>query len=148
MATVVRVTALIMVLSSAASAQTWQVALQRGDYQTAVRLLQPLAVESLLLVNSRHAEALQQLALMYAKGLGVSPDPILACGLAQTFSRAVELQPPSFNTMDEFNAWQAHLGNVQSRAQDQCAGLSAFDRESADHIACSTFGMPDETFPL
>ena len=139
---------LLGLLARAASAQTWRDAVKKGDYQAAAMLLQPLAVNSLLLANSGDPAALEQLALMYSRGLGVPPDPVLACGLAQAFSSAVERQPPAVSTLDAFNVWQAHLREVQELANNECTALSAFDRESADRIACFTFGMPDEVIAL
>jgi len=141
-------TLVLSAIPCAATAQSWQDAIKKGDYQAAVAILQPLAVKSLLMVNDRDAEALQQLARMYAEGRGVAADPVLACGLAKMFSSTAEMQPPATNTLDEFNARQARLKQIQDAVKTLCAPLSAFDRESADRIACFTFGMPNEVMTL
>jgi hypothetical protein len=140
--------ALLCLLSGGASAQTWQEAVKKGDYQTAAALLQPLAVQSLLDVNWKDPEPARQLAVMYQQGLGVSKDPVLACGLARKFSSIVTLQPGQINTIDDFNASQARLKAAETFARIYCTSLSAADSESADRIACLTFGMPDEVLTV
>jgi hypothetical protein len=146
MGTVLRITAFIIALSSAASAQTWQDALKKRDYQTAATLLQPLAVESLVNPAATDPEPARQLAIIYAQGLGVVRDAVMACTLAQVSGRVV--QPGAIQTIDDMHAYEARMKAADDFVHRQCDALSESDRNVSNRIGCFSFGMPDETLML
>ena len=130
----------------AASAQTWQDALKKGDYQAAATLLYPLVVESLVNSISSDPEPARQLALMYSRGLGVTADAVTACGLAQVSGRAV--QPGAIQTVADMAAYETRVKAADDFVHTQCDSLSERDRNAANRIGCFSFGMPDEMLML
>jgi hypothetical protein len=138
--------AALCALPCAASAQTWADALKKGDYQTAAALLQPLAIQALLPLTPADPEPVRQLALMYAQGLGVPVDPVMACGLAQVSGRAI--QPGAINSVGDIAAYEARVKAGDDFFHRCCDTLSEYDRANADRIGCFSFGMPDETLTL
>jgi hypothetical protein len=138
----------LCLLPCAASAQTWRDALKKGDDQTAAALLQPLVVQSLLplMSISTDPEPARQLALMYAQGLGVPVDAVMACGLTQSVKGIIEREPGPLNY--DFTAWQARVKEADALVHVRCDRLSEEDRSLAGRILCFTFGMPDEVMML
>jgi hypothetical protein len=136
----------LCLVACAASAQTWEDALKKGDYQTAAALLHPLVVESLVNPISSDPEPARQLALMYTRGLGVTVDAVMACGLAQVSGRAV--QPGAIQTVAEMTAYDARVKAADDFVHTLCDSLSERDRNDANRIGCFSFGMPDEVLLL
>jgi hypothetical protein len=139
-------TACIVTVPCAAIAQTWQDALKKGNYEAAVALLQPLAVESLVNPDATDPEPPHQLAIMYEQGLGVARDLVMACTLAQMSARV--LQPGAIQTIDDMHAYEARTKAADDFVHHQCDSLSDSERNASNRSGCLWFGMPQETLEL
>jgi hypothetical protein len=83
-------TAVLLLLAAApvSAADSWGVAVKRGDYATAATLLHRQVFELERPVKAPDPAALRQLALLYIEGKGVSRDAVLACGLLRAHAVA------------------------------------------------------------
>lgn len=142
---VVRFVAVILACSlpSIASAQAWAQAYRAGDYGKAATLLHVIVTDPDYL-TSTHGDPLasRQLALMYAKGIGVSPDPIAACALAQMAEAATLMAPPRYAS--DIFAYQASQQEAEQFKHEHCAPLSHEERLIASRaMSCPAFGVPE-----
>jgi hypothetical protein len=107
----------------AAAAQPWAEAVKAGDYRTASDLLHPLGIEQHQNPDATADPApARPLAGMYARGLGVPRDPIVACALAQAAEMAfssVDRWPPALPSDfgDRFRLDMIRSGHVRWRLE-------------------------------
>ena len=86
----------------------------------------------------------RQLAGMYARGLGVPHDPIVACALAQASEVAAGLVPIVVNTIEDHHAYQASEKERERFVRGHCDALGQYDELVAGQLfGCLTFGLPD-----
>lgn len=127
-------------LPHVAAAQAWADAFQSGDYQKAAVLLQPLASD----MGSRDPAPARHLAMLYAQGLGVARDPIVACALAQASELAAHMAHVS-----NIVAYEASLKESEQFVREHCDYLPEQDRLSASlSIGCFAFGMPEQALTI
>ena len=134
-------------LPCTASAQPWRDAYQAEDYRTAADLLHPLVSQLQMQPESADPDPARHLATMYAQGLGVSPDVITACSLAQVSGMAMQMAAPKF--AQNIAAYDASLKDADAFISKHCDGLTERDRTVASQtVGCFAFGMPEEVFTL
>ena len=127
-------------LPHTAAAQAWADAYQSGDYHKAAVLLQPLASD----MGSRDPAPARHLALLYAQGLGVARDPIVACALAQASEAAAHMAAAT-----DIVAYEAGLQESDLLVRQQCDYLPEQDRLSATlSMGCFAFGMPEANLTI
>lgn len=125
-----------------AVAQTWAEAVRAGDYETAAERLHPLVVEQAVSFRFE-SEPFRQLAKMYAQGLGVPRDHVIACTLADLASRGQDLAGPS---TDDFVGHEARVKASREFFHTLCDVLTAEERLAAGRaLGCFMFGMPEDT---
>src|SRR3954468_4274875 len=105
----------------AAAADTWNVAMKRGDYAEAAMLLHRVVFEPAPAPRGQDAAALRQLAQLYAEGKGVEQDEVLACGLVR--AHAIAAGAPRGNA--------AAMRAAQSLVERYCGRLTPADRAAA-----------------
>lgn len=129
------------------SAQDWADAYHAGDYLTAANLLSPLVIGDVARLEDADPDRARHLAILYARGLGVARDPVVACSLARFASIAAQMvQPRYVHSIAEFEAYE-HGARVF--VEEHCDGLSERDRVVATlSIGCLALGMPDQDFAL
>jgi hypothetical protein len=113
-------------------ADTWSTAVKRGDYTTAVTLLQRAVFEHPG-EQAPDPAAIRQLALLYGDGKGVDRDPVLACGLLRAHAIATAKRP-----RDTAAARRAATELVER----YCAPLTAPQRAASfAAMACPRIGL-------
>jgi hypothetical protein len=124
--------------------QTWKDAFQAGDYRRAADLLHPLIADFERQFDD--PEPFRHAAILYAGGLGVPRDPIVACALAQMADIGMQSRPPAADTLE---AYQAAEKERLRFVQDHCGRLSAEQRRAASlSMGCFAFGMPEQEMSL
>ena len=110
--------------ATAASAQTWQQAYERGDFPAAAPELQAIVFEHAPQGATRYPDlqAIQSLAQMYADGRGVAQDSVTACALANLGSGAAVYQHGERDPRTKA---------IQRQVEAYCVPLSASDRREA-----------------
>jgi hypothetical protein len=141
---------LTILLPAVAAAQPWADAFKAGDYSKAAELLQPIVVEQVQAMgagaDSDPAPA-RHLTVLYARGSGVSRDPVLACALARLSDMALHTRPPEPNqhplaykaTMDESEAFVRANCEALTDRQQLAAGRS---------FGCFAFGLREGTLTI
>ena len=131
-----------------AMAQAWADAYKAGDYQRAANLLHPIVAESFMRGASDDDPApSRQLAILYAQGLGVERDPIVACALAQTSGMAAAMSAPRFAA--DIRAYEAMMAESERFVGHLCNGLSYEDRVTASRsMGCFAFGMSEQVLTV
>jgi hypothetical protein len=131
---------LLAIVPRPAAAQPWADAIRRGDYEKAADLLHPIVTDPEAIGSfSTDPEAAQQLAKLYAEGLGVPRDPVLACTLSK---------------MAYVGAMQRYQGSEQTSLAaalevKHCGDLSAEHRNTAGQLmGCLTFGLEEQELDL
>jgi hypothetical protein len=139
------VSAAILALPCAAAGQPWAEAVKAGDYRRASELLHPIVIEQHQNPSETNDPAVaRQLADMYAQGLGVPRDPIVACALAQAFEKAVSMVPEVVNSIEDLHAYQAREKEWERFVRGHCDALSEYDKKVAGHVfGCLTFELPE-----
>jgi hypothetical protein len=124
-----------------AHAQPWREAFEAGDYGRAATLLQPIVAISFAGHEADIDPAPSKaLAMMYAKGLGVERDPVLACALAQQSEMALAGAAGSYaNDIFRYLALERDAGAFR---EDLCDGLATSDQlAAANSVGCYKFGL-------
>jgi hypothetical protein len=117
-------------------AQGWREALERQDYATASRLLHQAVLALPAGQDDPDPLAAEHIGLLYARGLGVPSDPVLACSLLRWASFAA-------------HGHEATSRRLSAAASAQCGTLAYEDRaDAADMTGCLVFDVPAETFHL
>jgi hypothetical protein len=136
-------------VSTSAAAQSWFDAYAAGDYRTAAAILHPLVLNLADGEIFPEAFATERLALMYAQGLGVRADPILACSLFNMAERAAEMQRPIAQDVESVREALARSARFTQRREDQCSRLREEERrEAASILGCFTASFPPHHFEL
>jgi hypothetical protein len=143
--------AILCGLPVCASAQAWLEAYQAGEYARAASLLQPIVrAQQQQFPNwgpVPDPEPSRHLASLYARGLGVTRDPLLACALAQFSNRARRNMAVRFANMEEAMAFKALLDESESVARSSCGQLTADEERAALLLlSCFQFDVRPETF--
>ena len=133
------------VMPCAAAAQPWAEAVKAGDYRRASELLHPIVIEQHQNRDATNDPAVaRQLADMYARGLGVPRDPIVACALAQAAEMAFSMVPEVVNSIEDIHAYQASEKEWERFVRGHCGVLGQHDQHVAGRVfGCLTFGLPD-----
>ncbi len=134
----------LMAHAEPVSSQSWRVAYEAGDFSTAARMLQPIVVSAILLpaVDDDPAPA-RTLATLYAEGLGVDRDPVVACALAQHSRMAAEMAAPRY--AEAIFAFEALRKAGDRFVAEQCQPLSDAERSAAiQSIGCYAFGLSEQ----
>jgi hypothetical protein len=133
----------LCVLPYPAAAQTWADAYRKGDYQAAANELHPLVLKQTVDMTFSGPEPARHLATMYAEGLGVSRDPILACGLAQVARHATDFVAPKY--ADRISQYMAVQKEADDFVRGLCDRISESDRQLASWArgGCFALGMPE-----
>jgi hypothetical protein len=118
------------------AAEDWRAAWERQDYATASRLLHQVVLALPAGIDDPDPFATEHLGLLYARGLGVRADPVLACSL---------LRWASFVAQED----ETTMRRLSAAAGAQCGTLSYEDRTDAGNMTgCLVFDVPAETFHL
>jgi hypothetical protein len=135
---------------NAALGQSWAEAHTAGDYGRAAELLQQIVIEQLQAagggldldpVPARH------LAVLYARGSGVTREPVLACALARLSDMAVHVRPPEPNQHPL--AYQAMVDESERFVRANCEALTDRQQLAAGRsLGCFTFGMREGTLTI
>lgn len=132
--------AVISLLPAIASAQPWAEAYRAGDYERAAPLLHAIVADDEY-TDGGDPAPIRQLAIMYAKGLGVARDPISACTLAQRAEGAtLQWAPRQFK--GDIAWYEATLKDAERFKAQYCSGLSP-DELRAASPGCLALGMPE-----
>ncbi len=124
--------ALFMLLSPAgAAAQSWLDAYNAGDYRTAAALLRPLVIEPPPEQMFPDASAAEHLASMYAHGLGVKSDAVLACSLFQIAELAAHAEGSVAQDVESYRREGARRAQFITRREAHCDRLSETERADA-----------------
>ncbi len=146
---VVRLFAIVVLCAfpCGAAAQPWAEAYRSGDYKRAADLMHPLVIEQGHELTVAEQALTRHLALLYARGLGVSRDPIAACSLAQMSDMAAHMSAPQYS--QNIFAYQDALQESQRFVGEHCERLSEPDRLTASRsMGCFAFGMPEVVLTL
>ena len=134
-------------LPSTAAAQSWAEAYRAGEYQKAAALLHTVVIDQFIRMSFEDPAPARQLALLYARGLGVPRDRVGACALAMTADMST--QNPAPKPAESFSAYEARLEESQRFIRDHCDGLTEEERRGAGYsMGCPVFGMPEEALTL
>jgi hypothetical protein len=126
---------LLLALPGTGSAQSWKLALERGDDAAAVRLLGSLVFEEIL----PPADEAEQLATLYHDGRGVSQDKVLACSLLDLAARSARAR----------SVWGQPNLRLEGRRDATCSRLSADERlEARQLMGCAKFGPDRQSYAL
>ena len=133
------------VIPCAAAAQPWAEAVKAGDYRRASDILHPIVIEQYRNPDAtKDPAAARQLAGMYARGLGVPHDPIVACALARAAEMAASMVPTVVNSIEDMQAYQASEKERERFVRGHCDALGQYDQQVAGEVfSCLTFGLPD-----
>ena len=126
-----------------AAAQPWVEAYEAGDYATAAAHLQRLVARSHLDDEPEGALPARYLATMYARGLGVEQDQVLACALAQHANILADQWAPKY--ADDVRAYESLMADSQRFVDTHCGGLWPEEQVAAAHSAgCNAFGLREQ----
>jgi hypothetical protein len=141
-------TALLLAPVAARAQTTWVEAFQNGDYEAAAQLLHPIVIEQgHELKPATDPAPARQLAMMYAEGLGVEPDLVLACTLAM-FADMAEQMGPQRPGEDQF-AYDASMKSSERFVGRHCDRLAPGQRLSASRALGSfSFGLHDQVLAV
>ena len=130
-----------LLLPAITTAQPWADAYRAGDYGKAATLLHTIAADYEYAVTGGDPAPIRQLAVMYAKGLGVARDPISACTLA-TWAEITTGQwaPREFGT--DGLKYLASLREAERFRAEYCSGLSPQEL-GAVSPGCLALRMPE-----
>ena len=134
-------TLLACLLPVIATAQPWADAYRAGDYAKAATLLHTIVADQEYALSGGDPAPFRQLAVMYAKGLGVVRDPIAACTLAQ-WAEMANLQWAPYQFRADVSKYLASLQEAEQFKTEYCAGLSR-DELLAASPGCLALGMPE-----
>ena len=135
------------VLPSAGTAQTWAEAYRTGQYEQAADLLHAMIADPEQADLSNDPEPFHYLALLYARGLGVPPDPIAACTLAHREYGALQQVGPK-DLADAYRL-EAQISESKRFIDEHCRRLSDSDRLAAlSAYGCYAFGMPERVLTV
>jgi hypothetical protein len=143
----------VWALPCTAAAQTWKAAYDAGQFNRAAVLLHEIVTDAEA-ADSGDSQPFARLGDMYARGKGVSRDPIAACALFQLASIAdaqsggtIDGRP--IRTIEDYEAREARTRQVQRPAIEHCNKLSDDDRLAAMRsTGCLAFGMPEDEITL
>jgi hypothetical protein len=125
-----------------ARAQPWADALRTRQYEKAADLLHVIVMDNDFSTRGDPAPA-EQLAVMYAGGLGVPRDRVLACALAQFAEGASMMRAYDVQT------YLAVTRRMEKQREEHCGPLSNEERLTASRsISCFAFGLQDQTFEI
>jgi hypothetical protein len=130
-------------------AQEWREAYAAGDYSRAAALLHPLILGVFAGPDvSADPEAFEALARLYATGLGVPQDPVLACTLFDHAHRGVMNVHPG-DDVDSVKRYMANSARVERLRIEHCNRLGQAERdESIRLLACPTAPFPPHTLDI
>ena len=135
-------------LPSPAAAQAWLDAYSAREYARAAALLHEIVTDPDFVESGRDPLPIRHLALLYANGLGVAPDPIAACALARDAEEATHMAPPTkpLRTRQDNEEYRARLEEATEFAIAHCVTLSATDLTAVSESrgGCYGFGMPEQ----
>jgi hypothetical protein len=129
------------------AAQPWRDAYQAGDYRTAAALLHPLVMDQQLFADPR---ATERLASMYAEGLGVAVDAVLACALFDYAAHSERGQPGRIpHDLGSFFEQQSRRAQLEEARASHCSRLGAPQQAEAGRLlGCFTADFPSQHFEL
>jgi len=131
-----------------AAAQAWLDAYKAREYAKAAILLHEIVTDPDFVDSGRDPLPIRHLAVLYANGLGVAPDPIAACALARDAEVATHMAPPTkpLLTRQDNEQYRARLEEATEFAIAQCVTLSATDLTTVSESrgGCYAFGMPEQ----
>lgn len=126
----------LLAMVSPAAAQPWKAAHADGDHALTVRLLHEAVLEPADGAEPDF-EAAEALATLYAEGLGVQQDSVLACAILRGA------------TAEAAARQHVAIARLTVAATSRCATLRPKARAEADAMAgCYAFEVPFETFNL
>lgn len=135
--------ALTLACPAGALAQSWHDAYRRGDYATAAAALHPLVFQYAESDRERSypdARAAQALGQMYAAGLGVTRDSVVACALFGLATGSAVYQHGDEHALTDA---------ARRLLDDQCVKLTAEERKEAAKLAeCPSMRAGTQTFTL
>jgi hypothetical protein len=135
-------------LPSPAAAQAWLDAYSAREYTRSAALLHEIVTDPDFVESGRDPLPIRHLALLYANGLGVAPDPIAACALARDAEVVTHMAPPArpILTRQDDEQHRARLEEAKAFAIAQCVTLSAADLATVSESrgGCYAFGMPEQ----
>lgn len=141
-------TALLLAPAAVRAQTTWAEAVRKGDYEGAARILHPIVIEQGHELHPATDPApARQLATMYAQGLGVEPDLVVACTLAM-FADMAEQMGPRRPGEDHF-AYDASMKSSERFVRLHCDRLAAGQRLSASWaLGGFSFGLHDQVLTV
>lgn len=141
------VIAILCTTARPADGQTWLEAYQSGDYARAAALLQPIVAEANLQEVDDDPAPPEHLATMYARGLGVDRDPVLACALAQQAEFAANTSAHRYAR--DVLTYNGMLAARERFTAQHCAPLSGEERVAAGQsIGCYAFGLSEQVLTV
>ena len=136
---------------AAAWGQPWLDAYKAGKHRQALDLLYEHVSHPEQLFPG-NPEALRLLAEMHREGVGVQPDPVGACSLAQDAEEAIRMNPAGrpLSTITDARAYEARQKEAEDFTSAVCGLLSPADRVSAARSrgGCYGLGMPEATIAV
>jgi hypothetical protein len=140
-------------LPHTAVGQSWAEAYTARDYARAAELLQPIVIEQVQALgtgpDSDPAPA-RYLAVLYARGSGVSRDPVLACALARLSDMVrQQVRVPQFKDAQEAFAYKAILDESEQFVRAHCEALTNRQQLAAGRsLGCFAFGLREGTLTI
>ncbi|MGH9314193.1 MAG: carboxypeptidase-like regulatory domain-containing protein [Vicinamibacterales bacterium] len=129
----------LLAIPTGAAAQPWRDAYNRGDFAKAAELLQPIVFNLPALETFPDPTAAEHLAKLYAGGLGVPADRVMACSLLDLASRSARFQ----SRIDRPNV------QLEKLRDDVCAALSVEDDlEAKEILGCYMPGLERQAHAL
>jgi len=131
-------------------AQDWRDAYATLDYQRAAALLLPIVFHGVAEEPSaRDAVALEALADLYARGLGIPQDPILACTLLSHAASAARSPSSPARDYESAMRYLANIERLDKLWADRCSILGQADREESSRLLpCPTAPFPTHTLDI
>lgn len=128
-----------LLVCRAAPAQDWREAYARGDHVRAADMLHERITGAD--IATIEPGPIQQLAAMYAEGLGVPADPVMACALAQfAEGQAMSIGGPRY---------LSETTRAAEIKKQHCTNLTADERlEVLEQSGCFTFNMRAQVMEL
>jgi hypothetical protein len=134
------VAACLIVSAEVVAAQDWRSAWERQDYVTASRLLHRTVLALPGGVDDPDPLAAEHLAILYAHGLGVRPDPVVACSVMRWASGTAGVHRPGDD---------ATFSRLSEQGRALCATLGQEEYADAGNMTgCLVFEVPAERFHL
>jgi hypothetical protein len=132
--------ACLLAAAELVAAEDWRAAWARQDYATASRLLHQAVLALPGDALDPDPIAAEHLALLYAHGLGVRPDPVVACSVMRWASGTALVHRPGDD---------ATLRRLSAQGLALCATLGQEQYADAGNMTgCLVFEVPVETFHL